>query len=206
MTGNGRLTYVLGLATGLGIALAAPWLVSGSLPAGGVAAQAAPPAEVAPLPAPLVAAVAQQVDPAAPLTLAEARPIIAGAIGRAQSRGQRMAVAVMDNGGTLISEDRMDDASPSSVKGAVGKAFAAAMRRQTTAAIAAQIETRPDIYFSLMNMYHGEVYLVAGGQPLRVNGRMLGAVGVSGLPQGEDDEAVEAGIAAWRPMRPGAGQ
>jgi uncharacterized protein GlcG (DUF336 family) len=88
----------------------------------------------------------------------------------------------------------------------VGKAFAGAMRRQTTAAIAAQQETRPDIYYSLMNMYPGQVYLVAGGQPLRVNGRMVGAVGVSGLPQGEDDEAVEAGIAAWRQMRPGAGQ
>lgn len=202
MLGNGRWTYLLGLVTGLGVALAAPWLTTGSLPASGVAAQDV----AALLPAPPVEAVAQQIDPRGPLTLAEARAIIAGAIGRAQSRGQRMAVAVMDEGGQLISADRMDEASPSSTKGALGKAYAAAMRRQTTANIAAQLETRPDIYFSIMNMYHGEVYLVAGGQPLRANGRMVGAVGVSGLPQGEDDEAVEAGIAAWRPMRPGAGQ
>lgn len=202
MLGNGRWTYLLGLVTGLGVALAAPWLTTGSLPASGAAAQDV----AALLPAPPVEAVAQQIDPRGPLTLAEARALIAGAIGRAQSRGQRMAVAVMDDGGQLISLDRMDEASPSSTKGAVGKAYAAAMRRQTTANIAAQLETRPDIYFGIMNMYPGEVYLVAGGQPLRANGRIVGAMGVSGLPQGEDDEAVEAGIAAWRPMRPGAGQ
>jgi uncharacterized protein GlcG (DUF336 family) len=67
------------------------------------------------------------------------------------------------------------------------------------------IGTRPDRYYSIMNMNPGKVYLVDGGIPLRVNGRVVGAVGVAGTPQGEDDLAGEAGIAAWAQMRPGAG-
>ena len=39
MLGNGRGTYLLGLVTGLGVALAVPWLTTGALPASGVAAQ-----------------------------------------------------------------------------------------------------------------------------------------------------------------------
>jgi glc operon protein GlcG len=115
-------------------------------------------------------------------------------------------VAVVDDGGHVLVHERMDGASPSSGKGALGKAFASAMRRQTTQAMSEQLNTRPDIYYGIMNMYPGEVYLVGGGQPLLVNGRVVGAAGASGLPQGEDDEAVAAGIAAWRQMRPGAGQ
>jgi uncharacterized protein GlcG (DUF336 family) len=155
---------------------------------------------------PQSAALTQQIDPMEPLTLAEARAIIQGAIQRAQSRNQRLAVAVVDDGGSLISQDRMDGSSPSGGKGAMAKAFASAMRRQTTQAMSEQLETRPDIYFGIISMYPGQVYLVGGGQPLRVDGRVVGAVGVSGLPQFEDDEAAEAGIAAWRPMRAGAGR
>ena len=53
-------------------------------------------------------------------------------------------------------------------------------------------------------MYPRQVYLVQEGQPLTVNGRVVGAAAVAGLPQGEEDQAVEAGIAAWQQMRPGA--
>jgi uncharacterized protein GlcG (DUF336 family) len=42
---------------------------------------------------------------------------------------------------------------------------------------------RPDRYFGIMNMYPGKVYLVGGGVPLTVDGRLVGAVGVAGLPR-----------------------
>ncbi len=196
MTGNGRLTFVAGLVVGLALAVGAPWLASGAVPGGSAAAQAAPPAEVA----------AQQIDPGAPLSLAEARAIIDGAIGRARARNQRMGVAVLDEGGHVISQDRMDGAAFNQVQYATGKAFAAVMQRQKTADLATLLDTRPDRYYGIMGMYPGQVYLVQGGQPLTVSGRVVGAAGVAGLPQGEDDQAVEAGIAAWRPMRAGAGQ
>jgi uncharacterized protein GlcG (DUF336 family) len=42
-----------------------------------------------------------------------------------------------------------------------------------------------------------KVYLVGGGEPIGLNGVLVGAVGVAGLPEGEDEKAGRAGIAAW---------
>jgi uncharacterized protein GlcG (DUF336 family) len=50
-------------------------------------------------------------------------------------------------------------------------------------------------------MYPGQVYLVGGGVPLAIGGRLVGAVGVAGLPQGVDEKAALAGIDAWNKYR-----
>jgi uncharacterized protein GlcG (DUF336 family) len=50
-------------------------------------------------------------------------------------------------------------------------------------------------------MYPGKVYLVGGGLPLVVDGRIVGGVGIAGLPKGMDEQAALAGIAAWNKMR-----
>ena len=84
---------------------------------------------------------------------------------------------------------------------AEGKAFASAILRQTTEVLANLAKERPDPYFGIMNMYPGKVYLVGGGVPLTVDGRLVGAVGVAGLPQGVDEKAARAGIAAWDKFR-----
>jgi uncharacterized protein GlcG (DUF336 family) len=52
-----------------------------------------------------------------------------------------------------------------------------------------------------MNMYPGEVYLVGGGVPLAIDNRLVGAVGVAGLPEGVDEKAALAGIDAWNKYR-----
>ena len=66
------------------------------------------------------------------------------AIARAQARNQRMGVAVVDDGGHVISQDRMDGASFNSVVYATGKAFASAMQCQKkTADLALLLESRP---------------------------------------------------------------
>jgi uncharacterized protein GlcG (DUF336 family) len=50
-------------------------------------------------------------------------------------------------------------------------------------------------------MYPGQVYLVGGGVPLGLEGQFFGAVGVAGLPEGVDEKAGLAGIAAWTKLR-----
>jgi uncharacterized protein GlcG (DUF336 family) len=45
------------------------------------------------------------------------------------------------------------------------------------------------------------MYLVGGGEPIIVNGVLVGAVGVAGLAQYEDEAAGRAGIAAWERTR-----
>lgn len=149
-------------------------------------------------------AAAQEKPPAAPaqlLSLAEARAIIDGAIAYSRAKNMRMGVAVVDVGGDIISADRMDEGSSRNVQFAAAKAFASAMYRQTTEALSQLYKTRPDRYFGITNMYGNKVYLVGGGVPIAFEGKLVGAVGVAGLPQGEDEAAARAGIAAWEKMR-----
>lgn len=135
------------------------------------------------------------------LTHAEARVIIDEALAFSRQRNMLMSVVVLDNAGAVVSADRMDGVSGSTMEFAEGKAFASLNLRQTTEALGALAKTRPDRYFGIMSMYPGKVYLVGGGVPLVVNDRLVGAVGIAGLPQGVDEMAARAGMAAWDKYR-----
>lgn len=135
------------------------------------------------------------------ISLAEARVIIDGAVAFTRDQNLNMAVVVVDAAGNLVSADKMDGTTINNTRFAEGKAFASAILRQTTEVLANLAKERPDRYFGIMNMYPGKVYLVGGGVPLTVEGRLVGAVGVAGLPQGVDEKAARAGIAAWEKFR-----
>jgi uncharacterized protein GlcG (DUF336 family) len=150
-------------------------------------------------PAPVPAPPSTGLPPS--IALAEARIIIDGALGYARQRNVLMAVTVLDQAGNVVSSDRMDGVTFANVRYAEGKAFASVISRQTTESLSELAKTRPDRYFGIMGMYAGKVYLVGGGEPLIVNGQLVGAVGVAGLAQFEDEAAGRAGIAAWERSR-----
>jgi uncharacterized protein GlcG (DUF336 family) len=135
------------------------------------------------------------------LTLAEARAVIEGATAYARESNMRMAVAVVDHAGNVVSSDRMDGAALQNIRFAEGKAFASALYRQTTQALGELYKTRPDRYFGIMNMYPGKIYLVGGGVPLALEGAVIGGVGVAGLPEGVDEKSARAGIETWMKFR-----
>jgi uncharacterized protein GlcG (DUF336 family) len=135
------------------------------------------------------------------ISLAEARAIIDGAMAFAREGNMRMAVVVVDQSGNIVSGDRMDGAALQNIRFAEGKAFASALYRQTTEVMAALYKTRPDRYFGIINMYPGKIYLVGGGVPLAIDGKLVGGVGVAGLPEGVDEKSSRAGIAAWMKLR-----
>ncbi len=137
------------------------------------------------------------------ITLGEARAIIGGAIAFARERNLHMAVIVLDTTGEVVSSDRMDGAPVSDMRFAQGKAFASLVMHQSTDALSEFAKTRPDRFFGILNMYPGQVYLVRGGEPLAVNGKLVGAIGVAGLPQGLDQMAGQAGVTAWEKYRAG---
>ena len=139
--------------------------------------------------------------PPTSLSLQEARTIIEGAVAYAREQKQTMTIVVLDEEGQLISADRMEGASFHLERFARGKAYASLILRDRTETAAELAKSRPDRYFGIMGMYPGEVYLVGGGLPLAVGNRLVGAVGVAGLPQGVDEKAAEAGIAAWNKLR-----
>lgn len=151
-----------------------------------------PPAHsAAPMPAP-----ASHLPPPS-ITLAEARIIIDGAIAYARSQNAVMAVTVVDTAGNPVASERMDGVSPANIANAQGKAFAAVMQRQTTEQLSQLLKNRPDRYFGIQEMYPGKMYLVGGGEPIITDGVLVGAVGVAGLAQYEDEAAGRAGVAIW---------
>ena len=149
----------------------------------------------APIPAP-----ASKLPPPS-ITLADARAILDGAVAYARERNVLMAAIVVDSAGNAVASERMDGVSANNMFYAEGKAYAAALQRQTTETLGQLAKDRPDRYFGIMTMYPGKMYLVGGGEPIIVNGVLVGAVGVAGLAQFEDEAAGRAGIAAWEKTR-----
>jgi glc operon protein GlcG len=138
------------------------------------------------------------------ITRAEARAIIDNAIPKAVELRGTMVIAILDAGGNLVSLDRMDGRGPTWDTFAIGKAMGSLSSRRPTRDFPPVMNERPDRYFGTLATLGSQVYMVNGGQPLVVDGHIVGAVGVAGLGPGEDDMAADAGIAVWQAMRQNA--
>jgi uncharacterized protein GlcG (DUF336 family) len=133
------------------------------------------------------------------LTLKEARTIIDGAAAKAAELGQKVAIAVLDATGRVISLDQTDGAKLNRDKLATGKAYAAVLLEQRTSDAKDLYDKNPTRYLSLLAMFPGQLYIsFGGGVPLEADGGIVGAIGVAGASHGLDDQICEAGIAAWQ--------
>ncbi|OQW59272.1 MAG: hypothetical protein A4S14_04615 [Proteobacteria bacterium SG_bin9] len=113
-----------------------------------------------------------------------------------QKRGFQIAVAVVDRFGTpqVMLRDRF--AGPHTPTTATGKAWTAATFRTSTTELNA-ISQPGMMQAGLRNLPN--VVMIGGGIPVDAAGSLLGAVGVSGAPGGDADEAcAKAGVAAIR--------
>jgi glc operon protein GlcG len=138
--------------------------------------------------------------PAQLISLAEAHAIIEGTVALAREKNARLGVVVLDSAsGEMVAAEHMDGAPGRNIMFAQGKAFAAIMYRTTSQAMSELYKSAPARYFGIMNTYGNKVYLVGGGIPLVVDGKLVGAVGVAGTNQ--DDLFAQAGIAAWEKVR-----
>jgi uncharacterized protein GlcG (DUF336 family) len=138
--------------------------------------------------------------PPQPISLAEAHAIIEGAVALAREKNARIGVVVLDSASSeMVAGEHMDGAPGRNIMFAQGKAFAAITYRTTSEALSQLSKTRPDRYFGILNMYGNKIYLVGGGIPLVVDGKLVGAVGVAGSNQ--DDLYAQAGITAWEKVR-----
>jgi uncharacterized protein GlcG (DUF336 family) len=129
------------------------------------------------------------------IKLEDARRIIEAAEKKAEEIGQPMNIAVADAGGNLVAHVRMDDAWIGSVDISIKKAWTSRAFDITTKDLAGNSQSG-DQFFGIHASNDGRVMIFAGGIPLKKNGRVVGAIGVSG-GSGEQDHAVaEAGAAA----------
>jgi uncharacterized protein GlcG (DUF336 family) len=130
------------------------------------------------------------------IRLEDARRIIAAAEKKAKEIGQPMNIAVADAGGNLVAHVRMDGAWLGSIDISIKKAYTSRAFDISTKDLATHSQSGGQ-FFGIHASNDGKIMIFAGGIPLKRDGKVVGAVGVSG-GSGEQDHAVaEAGVAAY---------
>lgn len=130
------------------------------------------------------------------VTLADAKRVIAAAEKKATEIGQPMNIAVADAGGNLVAHVRMDGAWLGSVDISIKKAWTSRAFDISTKDLAAHCQSG-DQFFGINASNEGKVMIFAGGIPLKKDGKVVGAVGVSGGSGDQDHAVAEAGCAAF---------
>lgn len=124
------------------------------------------------------------------LTLEGAKRIVAAAEQKARAVGARVVIAVVDEGGSLLLLERLDDTQVASVNVGIDKARTAAIYRRPSRVFEDQVKNGRVSALAL----HGAVAL-QGGVPIVVEGKVIGAIGVSGETPGQDEDIALAGAA-----------
>ena len=123
------------------------------------------------------------------LTMQDCEKIQGAARAEAVKNKWNVTIAIVDDGGHLLSLVRGDGAAPVTAEIATLKAHGAAVARRSTKVAEDRIAARP----ALIKM---PVLPVQGGVPIMHDGHCVGAVGVSGVQSHEDEQVCNAGIAA----------
>lgn len=131
------------------------------------------------------------------INLEEARRIITAAEKAAGAIGQPMNIAVVDEGGNLVSHVRMDGAWIGSVDISINKAWTARAFDIATQDLATNSQPGEQ-FFGIHVTNLGRVVIFAGGIPLKRGGKVVGAIGVSGGTGKQDQTVAEAGVTAFK--------
>jgi glc operon protein GlcG len=143
-----------------------------------------------------IAAVSQSQAPyGPPIGVETAKHVAAVAIGEAHKNGWTMAVAVVDPGGNLVYYEKMDNTQLGSAKVAVDKARSAALFKRPTKAFADRVAAGGAGLGALA--IEGAVP-VEGGVPLVIEGKIVGAIGLSGDTSEHDGVCAQAGADSLR--------
>ena len=127
--------------------------------------------------------------------LEDARRVIAAAEKKAQEIGQPMNIAVADGGGNIVSHVRMDGAWLGSIDISIKKAYTSRAFDITTKDLATHSQSGNQ-FFGIHASNDGKIMIFAGGIPLKRDGKVVGAVGVSGGLGKQDQAVAEAAATA----------
>jgi len=126
------------------------------------------------------------------LTLADVKKIAAAAEAEALANHWAVSIAIVDDGGHLLWQQRLDGAAPLTSHIAPAKAKTSALGRRESR-IYEEIINNGRVAFMTAPEVEG---LLEGGVNIVVDGHTVGAVGVSGVKSAEDAQIAKAGIAA----------
>lgn len=127
------------------------------------------------------------------LDQAGAQTVLQAAKAMAQQRNAPSAIAVVDPAGDLLAFERMDGVRPASADLAIGKARTAARLQRPTVEIEDSINRGRPAFVTT------GVMALRGGMPIRVNGEVVGAVGVAGFSKETDTDIANTAAAVLSP-------
>jgi uncharacterized protein GlcG (DUF336 family) len=130
------------------------------------------------------------------LSLKAATTLMKAAKARARELSVSISVAVCDSGGQLVCFERMDGADLVTIGLAQDKAWTALMNRMPTRDLAPLVQPGAEFY-GYDSIARGRTIVFAGGMPLERDGILVGGVGVSGGSVEQDQEIVDAALAAF---------
>lgn len=132
---------------------------------------------------------APQTIARASVSLATAKKIIAAAEAEAVKNGWALTFTIVDDAGRLVCFQRMDEAPLGTIEVSQGKAQTAVKFRAPTKMVQDMVTQGGPAMLTL-----GDITAVTGGYPIMIDGKLVGAIGVSGGLRGEDDLAAAAGL------------
>lgn len=127
------------------------------------------------------------------ITLDGAKAILAAAESEALKNKWTVAIAVVDESGNLIAFHKVDDTQVGSIDIAIGKARTAARMKRPTKALEDAVAGGRTVMLAIEGLTPLE-----GGVPVMLGGRVIGAVGVSGVTSQQDAQVAQAGVAALK--------
>lgn len=130
-----------------------------------------------------------------PVTLEQAKRAIAAAEAEARRNNWPMAIAVMDTAGQLVAFQKMDDTQTASIDISQDKGRSAAIYRRPTKVMEDALAAG-GAGVRFLNLRNASV--VEGGVPLVMNGKVVGAIGVSGGTSPQDGVVAKAGAEALK--------
>ncbi|WP_428097132.1 GlcG/HbpS family heme-binding protein [Candidatus Rariloculus sp.] len=127
------------------------------------------------------------------ITLAQAKQVADTALAPARENGWTMVIAIVDPGGYLVYLEKMDETQVGSVAIADTKARSAAIFKRSTKMFQDRLASGGA---GLLVLRLQDAIPVEGGLPIIVDGKLIGALGVSGGSSAEDEVCAEAGASA----------
>jgi uncharacterized protein GlcG (DUF336 family) len=123
------------------------------------------------------------------LTLADAKAIAAAAESEALKNAWRVTISILDDGGNLLYLQRLDEAPVGSIVVSQEKARTAFLFKRTTKSLEEAVVGGRTVMLALPGATP-----IEGGLPLLHEGRVVGAIGVSGVQSSQDAQIAQAGV------------
>ena len=144
-----------------------------------------------------ISALAQQATPpyGTPISLEQAKKVLSAGESEAQKNNWPVVITVVDSGGFVVAMHRLDNTQLGSIAAAEDKARTAVLFRRPSKGFEDAVASG-GIGLRVLGLRGATPY--DGGVPLFMDGKLIGAVGVSGVLPAQDGQVANAAASGWK--------